>query len=94
MAKINNDLLDGARGAIGKQLVFRERGGQTFVSKYPDMRNVEPSEKQLKEKGRFGDAVRFAQSIIYDPAQKAVYKVAKGKSVYHTAIKDYMAKNK
>ncbi|MEO8404910.1 MAG: hypothetical protein ABI480_09950 [Chitinophagaceae bacterium] len=94
MAKINNDLLDGAQGAVGKQLVFRERGGQTFVSKYPDMSNVKPSEKQLKEKGRFGDAVRFAQGIINDPVKKANYKVKKGKSVYHTAIKDYMAENK
>ena len=94
MAKIENDLLDGASGAVGKQLVFRQRGGKTFVSKFPDMSNVEPSEKQLKEKDRFGAAVRFAQSIINDPEKKAAYKVEKGKSVYHTAISDYMANNK
>lgn len=90
MAKTRNALLDQTSGAVGKQLVFRVRNGKTFVSRYPDMSKVKPSEKQLAEKDRFGDAVRYAQNIIGDPEKKAAYKVEKGKSVYHTAIRDYL----
>jgi hypothetical protein len=90
MARVKNDLLIGHSGAVGKEIVLRVRNGKTFSSKYPDMSGVKPSAKQKKEKNRFGDAVRFAQGVIKDPVKKAAYKVKKGKSVYHTAIKDYL----
>ena len=91
---INNIVMDQMQGAIGKQLVFKVRNGKTFVAKYPNMEGVVPSEKQLAEKSRFGDAIRFAQSIIRDPQKKAAYKVEKGRSVYHTAIQDYLEAHK
>ena len=93
MAKFNNSILaanKGIRGAIGKQIVFRNRGDNTFASKYPDMSNVISSELQQESNDLFRDAVRFALGIIHDPAKKAAYKHQKGRSVYHTAIKDYM----
>jgi hypothetical protein len=93
MARCKNSIFGatkGMRGSIGKQIVFRKRGDDTFASKYPDMSNVIPSELQLEYKDTFGDAVRFAQGIIRDPVKKAAYKHPKGKSVYHTAIGDYM----
>lgn len=93
MARCKNPIFaatKGMTGAIGKQIVFRNRGDDTFASKYPDMSNVVPSELQLEYKDLFGDAVRFAQDIIRDPVKKASYKHPKGKSVYHTAISDYM----
>lgn len=90
----NNPLVKGSRGAFGKEFVYRTRNGKTFISKYPDMRNVKPSTKQLEEKGRFGDAVRYAQSIIANPKKKAAYakKLKGASSVYHAAIKEYMGK--
>lgn len=57
------------------------------------MSGVKPSARQKKEKSRFAEAVRFAQAIIKDPAKKAAYKVKKGQSVYHAAIKDYLKAN-
>ena len=91
MAQIDDNVLtQGMRGDFGKQVVFRTRGGKTFMSKYPDMSKVKPSADQLKYKSIFSEAVHFAQSIIRDPKKKAAYKVPKGKTVYHTAIKDYM----
>lgn len=86
--------MEGTRGAFGKQIVYRVIGGKTFSSKYPDMSRVKPSAKQLAEKSKFADAVRFAQSIIHDPVRKAAYPVEKGKSVFHTAIKDYLNTHK
>jgi hypothetical protein len=90
MARVNGLVMLGTNGAFGKQLVFKVRGKKTFVSKYPDMSKVKPTEKQLAEKDRFGDAVRFALNIVRDPEKKAAYKVEKGKSVYHTAIRNYL----
>jgi hypothetical protein len=90
MARVNNVLMAGTQGAIGKQVVIRVRNGKTFASKYPDMSNVKPSPAQLKEKSRFAKAVRFAQTIIHNPAKKAAFKVKKGKSVYHAAIQEYL----
>jgi hypothetical protein len=91
MARISNNIvMDQVRGAIGKQLVLKNRKGKGIVSKYPDMSKVVPSAKQLAEKSRFGDAIRFARGIISDPLKKAAYKVTGGRSVYHTAITDYL----
>jgi hypothetical protein len=94
MAQVNNALVDGMRGAFGKEFVFRTRGGKTFISKYPDMSNVKPSAKQLKEKSRFSKAVKYAQAIIADPKKKAAYekKLDGASSVYHAAIKEYLGK--
>jgi hypothetical protein len=93
MARSKNPIFaatKGVTGAIGKQIVFRNRGDKTFVSKYPDMSNVVFTEEQLKSNDVFGDAVRFAQDVIRDPVKKAAYKRKKGSTVYHTAITDYM----
>jgi hypothetical protein len=80
----------GIRGAIAKQIVFKNRGGKTFVSKYPDMSKVQPSALQLEANKKFAAAVKFAQEIVRDPVKKANYPVAKGKTVYQTAIRDYL----
>lgn len=93
MAKCKNSIFSaqqGMSGTIGKQIVFRNRGGNTFASKYPDMSNVIPTELQVECKSTFGDAVRFAKDIIHDPVKKAAYKHPKDRTVYHTAISDYM----
>ncbi len=95
MARLtNNIVMHQMQGAIGRQLVFKVRNGKTFASKYPNMEGIKPSEKQLVEKSRFGEAIRFAQDIIRDPAKKAAYKVERGRSVYHTAIADFLEAHK
>lgn len=96
MARSFNPFWSGWKGSSGsfrKQIVYRTRGGKTYVSKYPDMSNVVPSPEQLKQKSRFSRAVEFAKIIIADPVLKANYKTPKGRSVYHTAISDYLEKH-
>lgn len=88
----NNVVVKGLAGKLGKDVVFRTRGDKTFISKYPDMSNVVPTEEQLKFKSKFGEAVAYARSIINDPKKKAAFKVEEGKSVYHSAIREFMAK--
>jgi hypothetical protein len=91
MARVNNDIMEGLQGAVGKQVVLRTRNGKTFLSKYPDMSGVKATKQQSKERNLFKDAVAFAQSINNDPAKKAAYKTKKGQTVFNRAIKDYLA---
>lgn len=88
----NNPLLKHAHGRLGKFVVFKTYAYGTVISNYPDMSNVKPSKKQLAEKSRFGDAVRYAKAILADPEKKAAYQATlePGKSVYHAAIREFM----
>jgi hypothetical protein len=93
MARTKNPLWTsskGIRGTVLKQIVFKQYGDQTIVTKYPDMSNIIPTELQLKEKVKFADAILFAKDIINDPIKKAAYKATAGLSVYHSAIKNFM----
>lgn len=93
MARSYNPALaswQGKRGAVKKKIVYRNRGGITFVSRYPDMSNVQLSKLQKNVNGKFADAVKFAQEIVHDPVKKAAYPKRKGKTVYHSAISDYL----
>lgn len=58
----------GLRGALGKQVVFRQRNGQTFVSAYPDMSGRILSEKQKKVNKTMTAANKYAKDTISDEA--------------------------
>ncbi len=93
MARTNNNLLTKAlKGQIGKQLVFKQYGKKTVVTRYPDMSKVVPSEAQKKQRSGFAEAVAYAQTINNDPVTKAKYakKIKKGKSVFQYAIKEFL----
>ena len=92
MARVNNPLTADMRGAVGN-VIFRVRNGKTFSSKFPDMSRVRASPKRKKVNTRFAKAVMYAQGIIADPVKKAAFKVKKGQSVYHAAIKKYLSEN-
>lgn len=93
MAKqYQNPLTKGLRGQVGKQLVFKQYGTKTVVSRYPDMSNRQLSALQKASNERFAAAVAYAQAINTDPVQKAAYgkKVKKGQTVFHFAIKEFL----
>ena len=83
-------------GALGRQVVVKQYAGGVVVSKYPDMSGIKPSKQQKVKRSKFRDAVVYAQAIINNPKKKAAYAqtLPAGTSVYHAAIKDYVAKNK
>lgn len=83
-------------GAIGKKFVVKQYREGTVVTAYPDMTKVVASDGQHECRNLFKDAVAFAKEIINDPAKKKEYakKIKKGNSVYHTAIKEYIARSK
>jgi len=90
MAKVTDNLiLKGMSGPIGGKL-FRTFKGKTFYGKIPDMSGIVASKKQEHKRNIFAAAVKFAQSVMNDPAESARFE-NRGGSVYHAAIKEYMA---
>jgi len=83
------------RGHVG-QLVFKQYGDKTIVTRYPDMDGIIPSRIQKHYRSLFKEAVAYAKRINRNPALKAEYltKVSPGKSVYHYAIKEYLKKSR
>jgi hypothetical protein len=91
MEVVNNDLVSGASGRIGDMLVFRQRGGKTFITKRPKKKSVPDSENQLEARARFTEAATYAKSAIEDPGKKAFYQSRANalQSAYNLALADY-----
>jgi hypothetical protein len=89
----DNYVTHGLHGAVGKEFVFKRVNGKTQVSKYPDRSQVKYSKEQTKLQDIFARASAYASDLINDPEKRAAYKVGAGKSAYHAAIADYMAKH-
>jgi hypothetical protein len=94
MARARNSfILEGLRGKIGDIVVKQYRYG-TVVTKVPDMSNVKSTRLQKKKRKKFKEAVAFALKILADPKAKAAFeaKLKRGKTVYHTAISQFLKK--
>jgi Fic family protein len=91
MARSNNNYVThGLTGRVGKEAVWKEINGKTYMGKYPDRSQVKYSKEQTKFKKLFAEASKHASKIVNDPALKSAYKT-KGKiSVYHAALQDYI----
>jgi len=59
------------QGSIGKKFVIKQTKNGPVLSKFPEMGNVVPSTKQVKQRNYFKEAVAYAKSIYADPVQKA-----------------------
>lgn len=87
-------ILQKMRGQIGKQIVVKQYGNKTVITKYPDMSGIKPSKLQLLKRKNFANAIAYARSIVRDPVKKAIYakRLSKGKRVYNAAISEYLSK--
>ena len=95
MARVpKGSFTEGISGAIGKQLVYKQYDDKTVVTKFPDMSRVKASRLQQIGRDIFKEAVKYAKLIVRNKEAKEAYaaKLPKGKSVYHAALKEYMAK--
>lgn len=88
--------MKGTSGQLNQQMVLKTYGNKTFLSKLPDMSNVEFTENQKAEQGLFADAIAYARSIISDPEKKAAFKqeLEPGRRVYNAAISAYLKEHK
>lgn len=95
-----NHLLNGSQGAIGKRVVLKTIGGETFACKYPDMTRVQFNDKQKECQSVFGQAAKYGKSVLMDSEKIKEYQQLKrdnknlrSKSIYHLAVQDFIDKN-
>lgn len=90
MAKMsNNNATHGIRGKVN-QFVYRQRYGETVVSK-PPIRTAPLSEEQKNIITTFKQAVLYARSVLQDALIRKAYKqkAKKGQSAFNLAIADF-----
>lgn len=92
MAISENFLLKKLSGHIGKQIVFKQYGDKTVVSKYPDMSNRKLSPKQLRINEIMEEANDQAKGILANEelrnAAQVRLNVTRNK-LYRALIKEY-----
>lgn len=87
----NNVITHGLTGLVGDMLVFRNRGGKTFVSSKPKERTGELSEGQKLQHERFQEAILYAKSATSNPDTKAEYAkaITGNETAYNVAVADF-----
>jgi len=87
--------LNGLKGVLGKDLVFRQVNGETIVS-YNAGYNRKSSSAQKKTRGKFREAAAYSKAQMLIPGRKAYYKKVAKKlklpNAYTAAITEYMRK--
>jgi hypothetical protein len=92
MAKSENLIFKNVSGQIGKQLVFKQYGGRTVVSKYPNMSRRKLSARQLRVNEIMRDAHYEAKSILADEQLRTAAQVRLNvtrNKLYTSLIKEY-----
>lgn len=86
----------GLSGKVNGQLLFKQYSYGTVVSKIPDRSRVVLSDKQTASNSAFRKAVQYAKQVLKDPVRYAECRarLTEGKTVYNTAIADYLARQK
>lgn len=93
MARADNNVLTRfTSGAVGKQLVLRNRGTRSFLSNRPKLKKRRKSSaKQDEIKLRFRMAAKYARKIINDDTLRPDYEAAvlPGQTAYNVAFADF-----
>lgn len=90
----NNEVMQGASGKIGRNLVFRQRGDQTVIARRARVSDEgrSLSDKQVRAQNRFADAVLYAKKAVRNEELKAAYqsRATVNQSAFNVAFKDFM----
>ena len=92
MAISESILLKNLSGHLGKQLVFKQYGDKTVVTKYPDMSRRKLSAKQKKVNETMAEANYAARTILGDEALSSAAQVRLNvtrNKLYTALIRDY-----
>ena len=94
MSKIKDNIVTtGLSGKLGKQIVFRQWCGATFLSK-PPVKRHSLREKEMYERNRllFKAAVNYARKAMDDPELKQAYrsKCNVRQNAFTRAVQDYL----
>jgi disulfide oxidoreductase YuzD len=93
---INKSIFFKLSGQLNKELVFKQYGDKTVVSKYPDMskRVLSPKQKQVHE--RMQEANYVVKAILADEEQSKAAQVRLNvtrNKLYTALIKEYFKNN-
>lgn len=97
MASSKSILTQELSGKIGRELVFRQWGGKTIVSRYPDMSKRKLSKKQKQVNETMADANYAAKGIMANEKLRdaALLRLNVTRNKLYTAlIKEYWQKVK
>lgn len=92
MAISNNILLKKMSGHIGREIVIRQYGDKTVISKFPVMKNRKFTERQLKAQAMMEEANYEAKRIMADPQLKMEAQVrlnVTNNKLYTSLIREY-----
>jgi flagellar motor switch protein FliM len=92
MAISNSIWLEKLSGQIGHELVFKQYGDKTIISKYPDMSKRKLSKKQLRNLDIMAEANSKARSIMTNEKLKREAQVRLNvtrNKLYHALIREY-----
>ena len=96
MAISNNLLLKQLSGHLGKQIVFKQYGDKTVVSKYPDMSRRKLTDKQLRVNEVMEEANYAARGILADKELKDAAQVRLNvttNKLYTALVREYFKDN-
>lgn len=87
---INNYVMYGMSGKLGKLLIFRQRGGRTFAMAVPNRSNVF-TEEQLEIQSKFKAAASWARGALLNAENRKFYNsiATGGQSAFNMAIADW-----
>lgn len=97
MAISNNPFMKGVRGAIGKQLVFREFGNKTVISAYPNMSGHKRTAAQKKQNNKMRRANIECKLIMADEQKRNAAQLrlnVTSNRLYHALMKELMKEMK
>ena len=92
MAISENLIFKNVSGHIGKQVVFKQYGTKTVVSKYPDMSRRKLSKKQKRVNEIMLEANYAAKAILADEKQRMTAQVrlnVTSNKLYTALIREY-----
>ena len=90
-----NVIMNGVRGAIGKQVVFRDYGEKRVVSVYPDMSKRILSEKQIRRNEIMAIANAELKELKTDEQQRNAAQLrlnVPSNKLHHAWLKELMLK--
>ena len=81
-------------GAIGKRFVIKHYKYGVVMTRYPNMKNIIPSQAQKMRRRLFRKAVQYAQSIYANPALKEEKRrmLRRPKRLFQALIKEWFKK--
>jgi hypothetical protein len=87
---VDNVIIKGFSGTVGKQITFSQRAGKTIVGKSRRKSTLPASEKAIAVRARFSASISYAKTAMKDPATKSLYKAvaAPDQSAFNLALRD------